>query len=88
MISCKRAAELITLSQEMRLTWRQRLALFWHLACCSMCRTFRRQMGTVQKAGRAAGQDEETPERPQAALSEAAKERIRRRLREHDSGSP
>jgi hypothetical protein len=77
MISCKRAAELISLSQEAPLGWRQRLALALHLCVCEMCRRFRRHVRLLERAGRAA------PERPaDVALPPEAKERIKRALRD------
>jgi hypothetical protein len=77
MISCKRAAELISLSQEGPLRWHQRLALALHLGVCEMCRRFRRHVRLLERAGRAA------PERPAGvALPPEAKERIKRALRD------
>ena len=79
MISCKRAAELISLSQEAPLGWRRRLALALHLAVCAMCRRFRRHVRLLERAGRAAP----GPDAPaDVALPPAAKERIKRALRD------
>jgi hypothetical protein len=82
MTPCKRAAELIALSLETPLTWRQRLALAFHLGVCDLCRRFRRQMRLVQQAGRAADLPEPTPGQEDIALPEEARERIKRALRE------
>jgi hypothetical protein len=82
MISCKRAAELISLSQEAPLRWRQRLALALHLCVCGMCRRFRRQTRLLERAGRAA------PEAPgEVALPAEAKDRIKRALRDQRPGA-
>jgi hypothetical protein len=86
MTPCKRAAELISLSLERPLSWRQRLALAFHLGFCDLCRRFRRQMRLLQRAGRAAGQGEPTPGLAEAALPEEARERIKRALREQSGG--
>jgi DNA-directed RNA polymerase specialized sigma24 family protein len=87
MISCKRAAELISLSLETPLTWRQRLALSFHLFFCDMCRRFRRQSRLVQQAGPEAGRPEQMPGREETALSEEARERIKRALRNSSGGA-
>jgi hypothetical protein len=86
MISCKRAAELISLSLETRLGWGQRLALLLHLAVCGMCRRFRRQSRLLQQAGRVVGQPDPVPGVPGEVLSAAARERIKGALREHGRG--
>jgi hypothetical protein len=86
MTPCKRAAELIALSLETPLHWRQRLALAFHLCLCDLCRRFRRQMRLMQRAGRTAGQPEQTPEMADVTLPEEARERIKRALREQGRG--
>jgi hypothetical protein len=81
MISCKRAAELISLSQEAPLAWRQRLALALHLAVCAMCRRFRRHLRLLERAGRAA------PGPPaEVTLPPEARDRIKRALRDQGAG--
>jgi hypothetical protein len=83
MISCKRAAELISLSQEAPLRWRQRLALALHLGVCAMCRRFRRHVRLLERAGRAAP----GPAAPDGVtLPAEAKDRIKRALREQGAG--
>jgi hypothetical protein len=81
MISCKRAAELISLSQEAPLPWRQRLALALHLAVCAMCRRFRRHLRLLERAGRAA------PGPPdEVTLPPEARDRIKCALRDRGAG--
>jgi hypothetical protein len=87
MISCKRAAELISLSQEAPLRWRQRLALALHLCVCGMCRRFRRQMGLLERAGRSAPGTGPGAS-ADVALPAEAKERIKRALRGQGPGGP
>jgi hypothetical protein len=84
MISCKRAAELISLSQEAPLGWRQRVALALHLCVCAMCRRFRRHMRLLEQAGRAAPGPGPPPDVP---LPPEAKDRIKRALRDQGAGS-
>jgi hypothetical protein len=78
MISCERAAELISLSLEAPLGWRRRLALWSHLCVCAMCRRFRLQAWLLQQAGRVA--DDRAP--ADVTLTEAARERIKAALRD------
>ena len=85
MISCKRAAELISLSQEVPLRWRQRLALALHLCVCGMCRRFRRQVRLLEQVGRAAP----GPGAPaDVTLPPEVKERIKRALRDRGADAP
>lgn len=79
-ITCKQAAELVSQSLETRLSGWERLALCLHLGICGPCWRFRRQIFLVQRAGRLAGQPERAGEAA-AMLSEAARERIKHRLR-------
>ena len=84
MISCRQAAELISLSLERPLGWRQRLALWLHLGICNLCRRFRRQMRLVQRAGEAANEPDHAPA---VGLPEASRERIKQALRGRHGGS-
>jgi hypothetical protein len=79
-ITCQRAAELVSQSLETRLSGWERLTLGLHLGICGPCWRFRRQSFLVQRAGRLAGQPERAG-RAAASLSEAARERIKSRLR-------
>jgi hypothetical protein len=83
---CKRAAELISLSLETPLSWRQRLSLALHLSCCNMCRRFRRQMRLLQRAGQRAGQGESMSDLSDVSLPAQARERIKSTLRDKSSG--
>jgi hypothetical protein len=87
MISCKRAAALISQSLETPLgTWHQ-LGLRVHLALCGMCGRFRRQSEVLQELGQLVGQAErEQVATTAVALSETARERIKQVLRQEDPG--
>ena len=83
MVSCKRAAELVSLSLETKLSFWQRLALTVHLWGCRWCRRFRRQLWLVERACSAWAQSDRTTETAAgAALTGEARERIRRALRQ------
>jgi hypothetical protein len=89
MITCKQAAELISQSLETPLGWRRRWALLLHLGVCDMCRRFRRHLRLVQRAGRLAGRPDPPPGvAPDASLPEAARERLKRALRQRGGHAP
>lgn len=48
MISCRRATQLISEQQERKLTWRERLNLYWHLKMCNGCHRFQKQVQTMR----------------------------------------
>lgn len=75
MMSCKKAAELISLSLETPLTLGQRISLGFHVGICGMCRRFRRQSRLIQEIGQRIGK-----EFPAENLSNEARERIRRAI--------
>jgi hypothetical protein len=87
MTPCKHAAELISLSLDTPLNWRQRLALWLHLLGCDLCRRFRRQSRLIQRAGSQAGEEDNLPGQQGDTLSPEARERIKRALRGQAGGS-
>jgi hypothetical protein len=48
MLSCKEASLLLSMAQDSRLKWHQRLALSMHLVLCDGCTNFRRQLGLMR----------------------------------------
>ncbi len=50
MISCKRAAELISKEADEPLSLREQFQLRIHLFVCEFCEQFRRNLGTIRKA--------------------------------------
>lgn len=44
MLSCREATRLVARSMEQRLTWKERLALRFHLMMCDVCRRYRDQL--------------------------------------------
>ncbi len=86
MITCREASQLISRARDVRLAWRERLALRLHLLACEMCRRYGRQ---IEFIGRAAGMLEEALERHGdrlAGLDEQRRaeilEAVRRRIAE------
>jgi hypothetical protein len=50
MFSCFKATQLISLSNERPLVFREKVSLRTHLMICSMCRNFRNNSKTLSKA--------------------------------------
>ena len=50
MLSCKGASQLISQSNDRRLTRRERLALRFHLLICVVCKRFSRQLDMISSA--------------------------------------
>jgi len=50
MLSCREATRLIARSMEQCLTWRERLALRYHLRMCDLCRRYRDQLIWLDQA--------------------------------------
>jgi hypothetical protein len=89
MVSCKRAAELISLSLETKLSAWQRLGLAVHLCGCRWCRRFRRELRLVEHACRKWARSDRTTEAAAGAtLTGEARQRIRRALQQVHSEEP
>ncbi|HLJ96634.1 MAG TPA: hypothetical protein VKU02_25905 [Gemmataceae bacterium] len=86
MISCKRAAALISQSLETPLGARHRLGLGIHLYFCGMCRRFRCQSELLQQFGHLAGQAERAGLATAVTLSDTARERIKQVLWQEGQG--
>ena len=52
MVSCKEASRLLSQDQERPMPWWGRVRVRWHLAVCSMCRAFERQLRFIDEAMR------------------------------------
>lgn len=55
MLTCKEASELVSQSYDRRLSWGERLGLRLHLAICSACTRFARQLRFLRAAARVFG---------------------------------
>jgi predicted anti-sigma-YlaC factor YlaD len=78
--SCREAARLLSLAQDRPLSTRQRLLLGMHTWLCTACRSYGRQIASLDELFRyrASHGDPALPVSEQ--LSQTARERIRRRL--------
>lgn len=52
MLTCKEATRLISAGLDRPLTWQERLRLRTHLALCSGCQAFQRQLDFLRAASR------------------------------------
>jgi len=52
LVSCKDATHLVSRMQDGELTTLERLKLKWHLAVCTMCMAFEKQMRIMREAMR------------------------------------
>lgn len=82
MMTCRDAAALASRAMDNPLPWRQRLSLRMHLAMCRYCARYQRQLVFLRLAARAV----DDAEGPENALSPEAKDRIRTRLLEDQTG--
>lgn len=74
MMDCKYAGEWLSQAQDVRLGWRRRLGLRFHLLLCSACREFARQLALLRQAARAVSRLTEND--PEVVLSDTARRRI------------
>ncbi len=49
MIACRRASELVEMSQETKLTFLQRFQLWMHTLLCKGCRAYQKQSRLIEK---------------------------------------
>ncbi len=82
MLRCQEVARLVSESTERKLSLRQRLQVWMHLAMCRLCAGFARQLRLLRRAA------QEHPERlasdpdePSPTLSQEARQRITAALR-------
>lgn len=78
MFSCREAVRLASEALDHPLTLRRRIELRVHLAMCDACRSYRRQVGALDRLVRSRPRREDDLD---AALTPEARERIRRALR-------
>jgi hypothetical protein len=81
-MNCKDASALISQSLDRSLSWRERLALRWHLLACEACTRFRKQLLFLRRLLRRLP----TELGPDSlfSLSPPAKARLRQALQPHD----
>lgn len=83
--SCREAVRLATEALDSPLSMRGRIELRMHLAMCSACRAYRRQVGALDRLVRGRGRNPESD--LDEVLTPEARERIRLALRRSANGS-
>ncbi|HUY90088.1 MAG TPA: hypothetical protein VMV10_15230 [Pirellulales bacterium] len=81
MLTCKEASRLASESLDRKLTWRQRINLWVHLAMCRLCYGFAKDIKQLHEAARLHADDAEKDAAPaDVALSAEARARMKRAL--------
>jgi hypothetical protein len=81
--TCQQTVEKISQSMERSLTLKERINLRLHLWTCAWCQWYLEHLYVIRKTARAKA-DESSEFIPGAGLSNDARERIRRRLTNHN----
>ncbi len=79
-ITCKKATLLISMKEEGKLSFAQKIQLRMHLAVCSMCKLFEKQSLFISKNARHLHEHSHTP------LSSNSKERMSKVIKDATSG--
>lgn len=74
-LSCKRATYLISLREESRLSFRQRIQLRTHLSICSMCKKFQKQTAFI------AANAKQSHQHTHASLDQNTKDKMKATLK-------
>lgn len=79
MLDCKETAKLVSEMKDRRVSLRQRIEVWFHLAACTLCRTYSKQIDLLTRFSRRAGNAVmKTDSGPK--LSEDCKQRIKSRM--------
>ncbi len=86
MMSCKEVSRLLSESMERKLSFWQRVGLWFHLSMCKLCKGFSRDLQRLREAARRHAEDVENDAADSdASLSTDSRERMKRALESHDS---
>lgn len=83
--TCEVITERISLAQDGKLPWRDRIMTRIHLAVCTWCTKYHKQVSFITEATRARARDDSTVEASRTKLSDDARVRMVERLRDADS---
>ncbi len=85
MMSCKEVSRLLSESMERKLSFWERIGLWFHLSMCKLCKGFSKDLQQLREAARRHAQDVESDATdPDAALSPESRERMKRALESHE----
>ena len=86
MLNCKEVSRLVSESLDRKFPIWQRMGVWIHLSMCKLCRGFHKDLLNLRSAARQYADDiKMNASEPNAALSEAARERIKHALESEDS---
>ena len=86
MMSCKEVSRLLSESMERKLSFWERIGLWFHLSMCKLCKGFSKDLQQLREAARRHAEDVENDTGDSdAVLSSEARERMKRELESHDS---
>ncbi len=78
-LNCREAAELVSATEDKRISRAERLALRLHLLICAPCRRYRRALHKLRQVTKAAMEQlESVGQLPGTQLSDEARNRLRR----------
>ena len=77
MMNCKEVSRLMSEMKDHEITWRQRMALRFHLMMCRMCRVYNRQLEMLSRIARQAGDLVMNRGVSEATLPDESKQRIK-----------
>ena len=78
-VPCNEITHQLSDSRHRRLTWRERLAMHFHMSICVWCRRYKKQLGFIEDTvHNLAAHPDELPLPTEGHLSNEMKERIRR----------
>lgn len=87
MINCKEASQLLSEQLDHPLPWTKQIMLKVHVAMCSVCRLWGRQIKSLRDLiGKYTMEVSDPPLREKHTLSEEYKDHMKELLREKDSG--
>ncbi len=86
MMSCKKVSRLLSESMERKLSFWQRISLWFHLSMCKLCKGFSKDLQQLREAAQRHAEDIENDiGDSDAVLSSEARERMKRELKSRES---
>ena len=85
MMNCKEVSRLLSESMDRKLSFWERIGLWFHLSMCKLCKGFSKDLQQLREAARRLAEDVENEVRDSdAALTSEARKRMKRVLESHD----
>ena len=85
MMNCKEVSRLLSESMERKLSFWERVGLWFHLSMCKLCKGFSKDLQQLREAARRHAENiENDVDATDAALSAESRDRIKRALESQD----